>query len=185
MHGKELWKNDVSYYDALAKIEPTYRALSDLNVKVWITGRRRSQGDQRSTLEVLELQRDGSIKINPLAHWSYDQSWQFARAKGVYYNPLLDRGYKSVGDIMTTAAVDPNAPERSGRWAGQGKSECGMHTNLSASSLRRKATTGAPPLPPCTQPAGENTVTIAASGNRAPLATDLSLQAVLPSDSTS
>lgn len=48
------------------------------------------------------------------------------------YNSLLDQGYKSVGDWHSTAKPDPTATdggERSGRWQGKSKSECGLHTN--------------------------------------------------------
>lgn len=53
----------------------------------------------------------------------------------VPYNPLLDQGYKSIGDWHSTAAPSgetassaADADERSGRWAGQkAKTECGLH----------------------------------------------------------
>lgn len=52
----------------------------------------------------------------------------------VPYNPLLDQGYRSIGDVHSTAKPDPNnvasdAGERSGRWQGKSKSECGLHSN--------------------------------------------------------
>jgi phosphoadenosine phosphosulfate reductase len=54
--------------------------------------------------------------------------------RGVPYNPLLDQGYRSIGDVHSTAKPDPNnissdAGERSGRWQGKAKSECGLHSN--------------------------------------------------------
>lgn len=53
--------------------------------------------------------------------------------RGVPYNPLLDKGYRSIGDVHSTATPDPNAAsdatERSGRWQGKAKTECGLHTN--------------------------------------------------------
>ena len=40
---------------------------------------------------------------------------------------LYDQGYTSIGCAPCTAKpLDPNDP-RSGRWAGQGKIECGIH----------------------------------------------------------
>ena len=50
------------------------------------------------------------------------------------YNPLLDKGYRSIGDWHSTAVPDPanvatDAGERSGRWQGKAKSECGLHSN--------------------------------------------------------
>jgi phosphoadenosine phosphosulfate reductase len=52
----------------------------------------------------------------------------------VPYNPLLDKGYRSIGDWHSTAVPDPTAAsdagERSGRWQGKSaKTECGLHKN--------------------------------------------------------
>ena len=54
--------------------------------------------------------------------------------RDVPYNPLLDQGYRSIGDVHSTAPPDPSladsdAAERSGRWAGKNKTECGLHVN--------------------------------------------------------
>ena len=38
-----------------------------------ITGRRRSQGAERESLEVLEVDERGLIKVNPLINWSFKQ----------------------------------------------------------------------------------------------------------------
>lgn len=43
-------------------------------------------------------------------------------------------GYRSIGDVHSTAppdlnAVNLDAGERSGRWQGKSKSECGLHSN--------------------------------------------------------
>jgi len=38
---KELWLSNPLIYDQLVKVEPLQRALNELNIKIWITGRRR------------------------------------------------------------------------------------------------------------------------------------------------
>ena len=44
------------------------------------------------------------------------------------YNPLIDQGYRSIGDWHSTKPVSNNAAnERAGRWEGQAKTECGLH----------------------------------------------------------
>jgi phosphoadenosine phosphosulfate reductase len=43
-------------------------------------------------------------------------------------NPLVDEGYPSIGCATCTMRVAPGADPRSGRWAGTGKTECGLHT---------------------------------------------------------
>ena len=116
----------------LTKVEPAARALKTLAVDVWVTGRRRSQGALRSSLPIVERQRDGRVKVNPMASWSWERVWAYIHAHNVPYNALLDRGYKSVGDVHSTLPVGASADERSGRWVGQGKTECGMHTILEA-----------------------------------------------------
>lgn len=116
----------------MTKVEPTGRALKHFNVDVWITGRRRSQGDLRSTLRVLEKTKDGRIKVNPLAWWGWDMVWQYIKEHNVPFNPLLNHGYKSIGDVHSTVVVGKEAPERSGRWSGEFRTECGMHTTLVA-----------------------------------------------------
>lgn len=37
----QLWLNNIQQYDLYVKVEPLQRALDTLNVKAWITGRRR------------------------------------------------------------------------------------------------------------------------------------------------
>ncbi|WRT67202.1 phosphoadenosine phosphosulfate reductase [Kwoniella shivajii] len=131
-YGDKLWEKDEASYDYLVKVEPAARAYKELNVKAVITGRRRSQGDDRSNLTVLEVDERGLIKVNPLITWSYKDVKKYIDDENVPYNPLLDQGYKSIGDVHSTAPPDPNAAdagERSGRWQGKSKTECGLHTN--------------------------------------------------------
>lgn len=136
-YGQHLWKLNPDKYAYITKIEPTERALNEFQTTAWITGRRRSQGGERTHMNVFELdparaEHDAHprIKINPLATWSYSQVWDYIRIHRVPYNPLHDRGYKSIGDVMTTMTVSPDAPERAGRFVGLNQTECGMHAHL-------------------------------------------------------
>jgi phosphoadenosine phosphosulfate reductase len=130
-HGKELWKTDDNLYDWVAKVEPAQRAYSDLSVAAVLTGRRRSQGAKRDSLDIIEVDEAGLIKINPLASWSFKQVKDYITENNVPYNELLDRGYKSVGDWHSTEPVTEGEDERSGRWKGQAKTECGIHNKRS------------------------------------------------------
>ncbi|EDQ91775.1 uncharacterized protein MONBRDRAFT_2558, partial [Monosiga brevicollis MX1] len=131
-YGQELWSKDSEFYHYLTKVEPTGRALTELEVDVWITGRRRSQGSSRASLAVLEVASDGRIKINPMAHVDWASTWKYVKSAGVPYNKLVDQGYKSIGDVHSTRPVGHDAPERSGRWSGEFRTECGMHTAVKA-----------------------------------------------------
>jgi phosphoadenosine phosphosulfate reductase len=129
LHGPRLYERDADRCCALRKVEPTERALDGLDA--WIAGLRRDQGKSRASIDLLERydHKDGSplVKVNPLARWTRKDTWDYLLKNEVPYNPLLDRGYKSIGCWPCTQAVDAGADERAGRWGGQ-KAECGIHT---------------------------------------------------------
>jgi len=129
LHGPRLFERDTDQCCALRKVEPTRRALHGLDA--WVAGLRRDQGKTRGQIDILELyERDGApplIKVNPLAAWTRKDTWKYLLDHQVPYNPLLDRGYKSIGCWPCTNPVAADADERAGRWGGQ-KAECGIHT---------------------------------------------------------
>ncbi|KAF7723990.1 hypothetical protein EC973_001450 [Apophysomyces ossiformis] len=125
-HGTKLWETNEDMYDFLVKVEPARRAYEELQVQSVITGRRRTQKD-RENVAVLEVDSTGIIKLNPLASWDFQQVWTYIRANEVPYNALIDQGYRSIGDWHSTKKPSANGDERSGRWAGTQKSECGLH----------------------------------------------------------
>lgn len=130
-HGTELWKHNLDNYDYTAKVEPAQRAYADLSVAAIFTGRRRSQGAKRESLDIIEIVEGGLIKINPLASWSFAQVQEYIKENNVPYNELLNRGYKSVGDWHSTEPVKEGEDERAGRWKGTAKTECGIHNKRS------------------------------------------------------
>ena len=66
-------------------------------------------------------------KINPLLDWTKKDVWNFIAKNDVPYNPLHDQGYPSIGCWPCTNAVGAGDDDRSGRWAGKKKKECGLH----------------------------------------------------------
>ncbi|KAI9670746.1 MAG: hypothetical protein M1817_003856 [Caeruleum heppii] len=126
-HGDRLWETNDELYDWVAKVEPAQRAYAELQVKAVLTGRRRSQGGKRGELDIVEVDEAGLIKVNPLANWSFADVQAYIKRHDVPYNDLLDRGYKSVGDWHSTQPIKEGEDERSGRWKGQQKTECGIH----------------------------------------------------------
>ncbi|KAF2109751.1 phosphoadenosine phosphosulfate reductase [Lophiotrema nucula] len=127
-HGQKLWETNDELYDWVAKVEPQNRAYADLQVKAVLTGRRKSQGGKRGDLDILEVDDNGVIKVNPLANWSLAQVQEYINANNVPTNALIERGYKSIGDWHSTQPVAPGEDERAGRWKGRtDKSECGIH----------------------------------------------------------
>lgn len=119
-----LWTRDTDACCDLRKVRPLARAMNGYGA--WITGRKRFQTTQRSNISLIE--QDGSkIKINPLARWSQAELDQIIADKGLPKHPLIAEGYPSIGCMPCTARVKTGADRRLGRWAGQDKSECGIH----------------------------------------------------------
>jgi phosphoadenosine phosphosulfate reductase len=67
------------------------------------------------------------VKVSPLARWSDDDVDRYIAENGVLVNPLQYDGYPSIGCWPCTRRVAPGEDTRSGRWAGTGKTECGIH----------------------------------------------------------
>ena len=126
-YGDRIWEQDVDQFHYLTKVEPLERALDELAIQGWITGRRRDQSTTRQNMAILERDQDGRLKINPLANWTYKDLWRYTFAHNVPYNPLHDQGYTSIGDQPLTTKVQAGEDERAGRWRGSVKTECGIH----------------------------------------------------------
>jgi phosphoadenosine phosphosulfate reductase len=121
-HGERLWETKPDLYLAIAKVEPLTRALIDLDC--WITGVRRDQSPTRANAAKLGWDASHELwKANPIADWSDEDCWVYVRDRGLPYNALHDQGYASIGDTHSTT---PGAG-REGRWAGTGRTECGLH----------------------------------------------------------
>lgn len=92
----------------------------------WLSGIRRADSPERSSTPVVEVDRRGLVKINPLARWSDDDVARYVADHQLVVNPLLSAGYPSIGCWpCTEPAIGDDA--RSGRWAGSTKTECGIH----------------------------------------------------------
>ncbi len=110
------------------KVEPMQRALKDM--KAWISGIRRDQTSVRAQAKILELQEDGLLKVNPLLNWTKADVKNYSEEHHLPAHPLFQRGYRSIGCAPCTVAIGVNDDERAGRWAGRGKTECGLHTSM-------------------------------------------------------
>lgn len=112
----------------LHKVQPMQAALKD--VKAWISGIRRDQTSVRAHARILELQEDGLLKVNPLLNWTKADIKNYIEEYNLPAHPLYAKGYRSVGCAPCTIAISANDDERAGRWAGRGKVECGLHTEM-------------------------------------------------------
>jgi phosphoadenosine phosphosulfate reductase len=105
-----------------AKVAALERALD--GAEGWVTGIRREQSPTRADAQHVEFDEGRGIwKYNPLADWTEKDLWRRIHERDLPYNPLHDRGYASIGCATCTQPGDG----REGRWAGQEKTECGLH----------------------------------------------------------
>ena len=115
------------------KIVPLRSAL--IGYDAWISAIRADQSSDRSKAQVVGWDAKFQLaKVNPLLHWTKRDVWAFIVTHNVPYNPLHDQGYPSIGCWPCTKAVHQGDDERAGRWAGQAKTECGLHS-LDSSQL--------------------------------------------------
>ncbi len=138
--GPELWKNDSNACCYVRKVLPLRQTLSQH--KAWITGVRREQSATRTHAGLVEWDHTNQlVKFNPLANWTKEQVWQYIADNDLPYNELHDKGYPSIGCWPCTRSVQAGEDERSGRWAGKAKTECGLHVrdNVQFGQIREAA----------------------------------------------
>lgn len=141
-HGENLYDTDPDLCCKINKVDPMQLALN--GVAAWINGRRRDQATTRANMSILERLGGGIVKINPLANWNAKNTWEYMQKHEIPTHALFDQGYASIGCAPCTRPVLAGEDERSGRWAGRGKTECGLHTI----GLTEEETEATPPVEP-------------------------------------
>jgi phosphoadenosine phosphosulfate reductase len=92
--------------------------------EAWITGIRREQSPTRAEAPKHAWdEAHGVWKLNPLADWTTAEIWRYVHENDLPYHRLHDDGYDSIGCAPCTLPGNG----REGRWAGQAKTECGLH----------------------------------------------------------
>jgi phosphoadenosine phosphosulfate reductase len=127
-YGPRLWQVSPNWCCYLRKVLPLDEVLHGLDA--WFTGLRRDQSTTRSILPLVAWDaKYDLVKISPLAQWSRGQVWSYILEHKLPYNALHDQGYTSIGCTHCTRPATNTADERSGRWLGFQKTECGIHFN--------------------------------------------------------
>jgi phosphoadenosine phosphosulfate reductase len=126
--GKDLFARDPNQCCALRKVAPLQNTLARYDA--WVTGVRRVEAPTRANTPLVTYdEKFGLVKINPIAAWTDEEMDAYITEHGVLVNPLVSEGYPSIGCAPCTAKPAPGADKRSGRWAGTGKIECGLHVS--------------------------------------------------------
>jgi len=132
-HGGPVYASNPDQCCFDRKIVPLRRAIAGYDA--WISSIRADQSPHRAKASMVGWDPKFALyKVNPLLRWSRRDVWAFIVTHNVPYNPLHDQGYPSIGCWPRTKAVTDNTDERAGRWAGQAKTECGLHS-LDSSQL--------------------------------------------------
>ena len=121
----DLWRTDTDACCDARKVQPMAKHLAARTA--WMSGLRRCESDARRDAAIVEHDRRGLVKVNPLANWSDDQVDAYIAEHDVPVNPLLFDGYPSIGCWPCTRRVEAGEDARAGRWAGSSKTECGLH----------------------------------------------------------
>ncbi|MER5640688.1 phosphoadenylyl-sulfate reductase [Kitasatospora sp. NPDC002227] len=127
-YGPNLHDRDPDLCCSLRKVEPLNRGLGAYDA--WATGLRRDESPSRANTPVVAWDaKRGKVKIAPIARWTQEDVDAYVAANGVLLNPLLWEGYTSIGCSPLSCTAKPGEGEagRAGRWAGSGKTECGIH----------------------------------------------------------
>jgi phosphoadenosine phosphosulfate reductase len=123
----QLWMRNPDKCCGVRKVAPLARALAGFDA--WISGRKRYQGGVRAALPLFEA--DGErMKINPLAGWSKAEIVRYRLRHDLPEHPLVADGFRSIGCMPCTERIADGEDERSGRWRGTDKTECGIHLGL-------------------------------------------------------
>lgn len=125
-YGKDLFARDPDLCCKLRKVDPLATSLDAYDA--WATGLRRAETHNRVIAPVVGWdEKKQKVKVSPLARWTDEDVEKYIQENGVLVNPLQYDGYPSIGCWPCTSRVAPGEDARSGRWAGQNKTECGIH----------------------------------------------------------
>jgi phosphoadenosine phosphosulfate reductase len=124
--GAKLYERDPNLCCQMRKVEPLSHSLK--GYELWFTGVRRDEAETRTFTPLVQWdEKNGLVKVNPLAAWTFDQLIDYSAENKVPTNLLLSNGYPSIGCEPCTKPVAQGEDPRSGRWAGANKVECGLH----------------------------------------------------------
>ncbi len=128
LHNGPLYKTNPTQCCMDRKIKLLHRGTHGMHA--WMSGIRRDQSADRAQAPIVGWDKKFNlVKISPLANWKKQDVWKRILDEGVPYNPLHDQGYPSIGCWPCTRAMqEGETDERSGRWSGTAKTECGLHS---------------------------------------------------------
>lgn len=117
---EKVYESDPDFCCSINKVEPLEALKGDYHV--WVSSLMRWQTEHRAGLDYLE-ERRGILKFNPMLDVTKAERDAYIVEHKLPFHPLVAKGYLSIGCSHCTRPGD----ERSGRWVGKPKTECGLH----------------------------------------------------------
>lgn len=121
--------SDPDYCCFLNKTQPLEPYL--MQYDVWINGVRGDQNANRRNMKVEQPAPHNAMRFHPVLDWTSKMIYEYRMAHELPEHPLDQQGYQSIGCAPCTKKFDA-LDERSARWFGMNKTECGLHTDLVA-----------------------------------------------------
>jgi len=118
---EKTYKSNPDLCCGVNKVATLNSVLDDYNV--WMAGVMNTQTDTRKDFDIFQIVHN-KLKFMPLADYSELEVQFYIKSLYLPPHPLKAQGYGSVGCTHCTSC----GYDREGRWAGQSKTECGLHT---------------------------------------------------------
>jgi len=112
------------YLNKTQSMEPILMAYD-----IWINGIRADQNANRKAMNIEEEASFGAKRFHPILDWNSKMIFDYIKVHNLPHHPLEEKGYLSIGCEPCTRKIDLTN-DRSGRWFGLNKTECGLHTDL-------------------------------------------------------
>jgi len=125
--GQLYFVTDPDYCCHLNKIQPLEPYL--MHYDVWISGVRADQSAERKNMKTEQAAPFDTLRFHPMLDWTAQQIYEYRKQYDLPEHPLDKKGYQSIGCVPCTRKFDL-LDERSARWFGMDKTECGLHTDL-------------------------------------------------------
>ncbi len=127
--GNLLFTTDPDYCCYINKVQPLEPVL--LQHDVWINGVRADQTEIRKNFKVEQPAKHGVLRFHPMLDWTKRDIYRYIKEHKLPKHPLDEKGYASIGCEPCTRKLDLSTlDERSARWFGLKKTECGLNTEL-------------------------------------------------------
>src|SRR6266487_4822268 len=109
--GPRLYEREPDRCCAMRKVVPLRRTLA--NYDAWVTGVRRVDAPTRANTPIVQWdERNGLVKVNPIAPWSDEEFRRYIDEHGILENLLVAEGYLSIGCAPCTTKVALGADPR-------------------------------------------------------------------------